>query len=569
MTAAQRREPEVSAGLGLRRDAVLAEAFTHAPVPAVLMRADAVITAANASFCDIVGVAASDVSGRVLTDLAHPEDAAALSAFATDVMAGDGARRMEYRLIDDTGSARCVALHGELLPGAPIAVCQLIDLTEQRRMEQLLVDRATHDPLTGMTTRTVFVEQLQRALQRLTRAPGAHVAVLFMDLDRLKQINDTHGHHAGDAALRVFAQRLRQTVRPADVVARLSGDEFAILLEDIGDPQQAVEVAERLLQAVAGPFEHGRRRLEIRASIGIAAVTEPIPSELLLAHADAAMYSAKRAGRGRYAIFDEDAYTASVRRERMEDELHQAVANDELLLHYQPILDLTRRRVTAAEALLRWEHPSGRLIQAVEFIDTAEHVDLLTPLAGWIFNSVCTQLAEWDTQLRELAPQQVFVNVSGDQLANDQFASTVADAAERAGVSPSRLAVEITETQILSDPVLTAATVRDLESLGCALVVDDFGTGYSSLSRLTQLPISALKLDRSFVHDMTSDRRAAAISASVTLLAHNLRQKVIAEGVETEAQLTAVAELGCDFAQGYLIAPPRPAAELPALLRAG
>jgi diguanylate cyclase (GGDEF)-like protein/PAS domain S-box-containing protein len=549
-----------------RPEKLLAEAFRHAPVPGVVVGPDAVIAAANGRFAEVLGVDLDDLVGRALPALAHPDDAAAVAGFAADVAGGDAGRRLEYRLIDGAGSSRCVALHADRMPGSSLVVCQLIDITEQRRMEQLLVDRATHDPLTGLTARTVFVEQLQRALQRLTRTPGAHVAVLFIDLDRLKQINDMHGHHAGDAALRVFAQRLRQVVRPADVVARLSGDEFAVLVEDIGDPKQSLEIAERLLAAVTGPFEHGRRRLEIRASVGIAVVDKPVPSEVLLAHADAAMYSAKRAGGGHCAVFDEDAYTATVRREQLEDELQRAVANDELILHYQPILDLTSRRVTAVEALLRWQHPSGRLMRAVEFIETAEQADLLAPLAGWIFGSVCKQLADWDAELRELAPQQIFVNVSGDQLANDRFAATIASAAESAGVCPSRLAIEITETQILSDPFLTAATVRELESLGCALVVDDFGTGYSSLSRLTQLPVSALKLDRSFVHDLTNDRRAAAISASVTLLAHNLKQQVIAEGVETEGQLTAVIELGCDYAQGYLIAPPHPAAELAAVV---
>ena len=568
MADRQVEQDGVRAGPLLPAAPLLADGFRHAPVPAVLARADGLITAANWSFGNAVGISAVDLTGRTLIDLAHPEDAAAVTAFAAEVAAGGGPRRLEYRILDGTGSARCVALHAEPLPDSPNLVCQLIDVTEQRRMEQLLVERATHDPLTGLTTRTVFLEQLQRALQRLSRATGTHVAVLFLDLDRLKYINDTHGHHAGDEALRVFAQRLRQVVRPADVVARLSGDEFAILLEDIGDPHQPIEIAERLLQAVTGPFEHGRRRLDIRVSVGIAAVDAPVPSEVLLAHADAAMYSAKRAGGGHYAVFDEAAYSASMSRERLEEELQRAVTNNELLLHYQPILDLSCRRVTAVEALLRWQHPSGRIMNAVEFIDTAEAVDLLGPLAGWIFSSVCNQLAKWDTELRDLGPQQIFVNVSGEQLANEHFAATIASAAEGAGISPSRLAVEITETQILSDPVITAATVQALEQLGCALVVDDFGTGYSSLSRLAQLPVSALKLDKSFVHDLTSDRKAAAISASVTLLAHNLRQQVIAEGVETEGQLTAVTELGCDFAQGYLIAPPSPADELASVVRA-
>ena len=569
MTASGQWGLRVPVELALSHDAALADGFRYAPVPGVLLGTDARIAAANASFCDVVGVAAGDLLGRSLVDLVHPGDTAAVEALVADVAAGERDRRLECRLVDGTGSLRCLALHAERHQGSRMLVCQLVDVTEQRQTEQMLAERAAHDQLTGLTTRTVFIEQLQRALQRLTRMNHAHVAVLFMDLDRLKQINDRHGHHAGDAALRVFAQRLRQVVRPADVVARLGGDEFAVLLEDITDPRRAVEIAERLIEAVTGPFEYGRRRLDIGVSVGIAAVAEPLPCEVLLAHADAAMYSAKRSGRGRYAVFDEDAYAASLRRERLEDELQQAVANHQLLLHYQPILDLSSRRVTAAEALLRWQHPSGRLIQAAEFIDTAENVDLLVPLAGWIFSSVCTQLADWDAELGELAPERIFVNVSGGQLANERFAATVASAADKAGVSPARLAVEITETQILTDPAVTAATVNELECLGCALVVDDFGTGYSSLSRLTQLPISALKLDKSFVHDLTSDRRSAAISASVTLLAHNLRQQVIAEGVETESQLTAVTELGCDFAQGYLIARPRPAAELATVIRPG
>jgi diguanylate cyclase (GGDEF)-like protein len=441
--------------------------------------------------------------------------------------------------------------------GEPLLSCQLIDLTEQHRVEELLAHRATHDPLTELGTRTVFLSHLERALHRLPRTDGQQAVVLFLDLDRLKYVNDTFGHLTGDAVLAEFSTRLRAAVRPSDVVARLGGDEFAVLLEEVDHPAESVVVAERILAAMRSPFVHSGRRIEICASIGIAvSATSQTTPDVLVAHADAAMYRAKQRGRGRFELFDDDAYTATVRRQSLEQELRSAVDRGQLLLHYQPIRDLNAGSIHAVEALLRWQHPERGLVSAAEFIHVAEDSDLLPLMARWLFETACCQLAGWDAELGADAPEAMFVNVAGSQLSDAGLVEAIADAVSGAGIAADRLFLEITESQIIADPLATAVNVAALQDMGCSLVVDDFGTGYSSLSRLSELPISVLKIDRSFVHAMINNRRTAAIAASVALLAHNLGHTVIAEGVETREELVAVTELGCELAQGFYIAPP-------------
>ncbi len=470
-----------------------ADLFYAAVVPSAVLDAEGCYLAVNPAMCALLQRSAADLLDSGFADVTHDDDVAAGHALLGRIRAGpETTARLEKRYLRPDGTEIAAAVHFAGLSaeaGEWIALAQVIDLTDQRRAELLLAHQATHDPATGLVTRGVYLEQLARALARLPRVEGRYVVVLFCDLDRLKYVNDTHGHLAGDALIAEFARRVQAAVRPSDVVARLGGDEFGVLLEDVAHPVESAEIAQRVLDALAEPFLHDRRRLEIRASIGIAVSTEQRTTpETILAHADSAMYRAKNRGRGRYELFDDDAYTAARARQTVEQQLRDAIKADQLLLHYQPLLVLGTHRIVGVEALLRWRKPDGSVVAASEFIAVAEEADLLRPLTGWLFTTACAQLAAWDSELGSLAPQQMYVNIGGSQLADDDLATTIAGALHTTAISPDRLCIEVTETQILTHPAATAATVAELLQMGCQLVVDDFGTGYSTLSRLRACP---------------------------------------------------------------------------------
>ena len=535
--------------------------FHNGPVPTAVVGNDGCFLAVNAAFCGLLHRSQEDLLEQGVAAVTHRDDVALSDEVFSRLRDGSGWQRLEKRYLRPDGTEVPAAVHLVAVSrgGEVRVLVQVIDLTEQRHAEALLAHQATHDVATGLVNRWVFVEQLTRALARLPRTQGRYVAVLFCDLDRLKYVNDTYGHLAGDALIAEFASRLRAAVRPSDVVARIGGDEFAVLLEDVGHPYESTEIAQRVLDALAVPLSHKNRRLEIRASVGIAvSTTEKITPETILAHADAAMYRAKQRGRGRYELFDDDAYAVARQRQHLEEQLRGGIPAGQFELHYQPLLNLATDAVTGVEALLRWNHPDRGLLSASEFIAVAEEADLLRPLTGWLVATACAQLAAWDAELGPAGPSELYVNVTGSQLADEHLAATLTDALARSGIAADRLKLEVTETQIYTDPTTIATTARDVTLLGCGLVVDDFGTGYSTLSRLTELPVSALKLDRSFFLQLDTSREAAAIAASVALMAHNLRYTLIAEGVETSAELNAVTELGCHLAQGYVIAPAMP-----------
>ena len=454
---------------------------------------------------------------------------------------------------------------------------------ELRLARDELAVRALHDPLTGLLVRPVLLEQLAHALARLERSPG-DVAVLFVDLDGLKQVNDHHGHAAGDALIRCFAERLQLGVRPSDTVARIGGDEFVVLLDEV-DPGAglvaAEVVAQRLLASLDAscPVTPGAF-VRPSASIGIATVSSAgstaedgtavradvvISADELLSRADEAMYQAKRDGAGRYRVFDETAHRLASARQRLQVDLRDALPEQRLRLHYQPIIDLRDGALFAVEALLRWEHPDGHLRTASQFIDIAEQAGLLPQVGRWVIAEACRQLARWDAALGAGAPQQLFLNLSPGELSQTELHQHLADSAHEAGIRPQRLVLEVTETGML-DTSRSAATLDAVQRLGCQLAIDDFGTGYSSLSRLVHLPASVLKVDRSFLRDLHRDQASVAVIAAVLTLAHNLRKTVIAEGVEDAASLAVLQDLGCSYGQGYHLARPQAPDELAARL---
>ena len=429
--------------------------------------------------------------------------------------------------------------------------------TDLRRARDQLATSALHDSLTGLLVRPVFTEYVTTALSRLARHPHP-LAVLFVDLDGLKQINDGLGHAAGDQLITVCAQRLKAGVRPSDPVARFGGDEFVVLLEDLTDAGEAGLIAARMLESLAAPCTLASgASVRPSASIGIAITTSADTSvDLLLSQADAAMYRAKQNGKGRVEVFDEASHSAERARRLMGTQLRGALARGEMVLHYQPIIDLTTGATFAVEALLRWQHPERGLLPAADFIEIAEDTGAIVELGSWAVAEACRQLAAWDAQLGPRAPSRLFLNLSVAELVQPRLEAQVAAITSAAGVDPHRLVLEITETGILDELRTRSEVVEVLERLGCELAIDDFGTGYSSLSRLVQLPAGILKIDRSFVQALTRDHESTAVVSAVLLLAHNLRKTVIASGVEDAAALAVLQELGCPYGQGFHLSAP-------------
>jgi diguanylate cyclase (GGDEF)-like protein len=431
---------------------------------------------------------------------------------------------------------------------------------ELRRERDRLAASALEDPLTGATTRPVFCAELTRALSKLSRRPQP-LAVLFVDVDRLKQINDSHGHAAGDELIRQTMQRVRSSIRPSDLIARIGGDEFAILLDDLTSHSEAEVIAQRLVRKVGEPCIIAPNVLtQPSVSVGVAFADRESVNDAdgLLAHADVAMYKAKTSGRNRYALFDATAYHAASSRTQMRNELMAAAPADQLTMHYQPIMDLATGAPTAVEALLRWNHPTLGLLPAGQFIDIANESGLLASLGPWTIAQACQQLADWDKELHDRSPAQMFINLSISQLAHPGLIDNAVSSLTKAEVDPARLVIEITESEVLDNSEAVTTAVQGFLTLGCQLAIDDFGAGYSALSRLIDLPAEILKIDQSFVQQLSSRPEAAAIIAAVLLLAHNLHKTVVAEGVEDENALITLTELGCELAQGFHLSRPQP-----------
>jgi diguanylate cyclase (GGDEF)-like protein len=443
-----------------------------------------------------------------------------------------------------------------------------------------LAHRAMHDPLTGLTMRWVLLEQLQHALSRMARRPQ-NLAVLFMDLDGLKYVNDTLGHRAGDQLLVACTTRFQSALREGDTLARMGGDEFVVLLEDLTSPEEPVTVAKRILAAMLEPVVIDGHHVPPSVSIGIAVADTPTTTpEAVITHADAAMYRAKRAGPGRYQVFDAQAYADDLTRheirEQLGRELRRAIREGELEVHYQPIFDHSEASRSAAgspardrvgalyavESLVRWRHPERGLLTAEVFVDAAVHSGLIIEIGAWVLTTACRQIAAWDGILGAHAPPRLFFNISPAELAHPSLPRTVEHALADAGIAANRLTVEITETGLNSRRQATARNIDLLKELGTQLAVDDFGTGYSTLSRLVKLSASALKVDQAFTRELLLQPEANAVVTMIVLLGHNLRRVVVIEGVETAEILATLLDMGATHLQGFHLSPPLPADEL-------
>jgi diguanylate cyclase (GGDEF)-like protein len=441
----------------------------------------------------------------------------------------------------------------------------LANAIERRRTEEWTQHEALHDALTGLPNRSLFLDRLEHALSVADRRE-TNLAVLFLDLDQFKLVNDSMGHAAGDELLAAVAPRIEQALRPGDTVARFGGDEFAVLAEDAGDERGATRIAERIAEALTRPFILRDREHFVSASIGISIGSGAEDPEGLIRDADAALYRAKEHGRGGYEIFDEVMRSRVIEHMQTENDLRRALQREEFVIHYQPVIRLHDGSVASMEALLRWDHPERGLIGPVAFIPVAEESRLIVPIGRWVIEQACRQAAAWQELQPDSAPISVAVNLSARQLADPALIAHVEGSIRANGIEPSTLWLELTESTLLDDTVYVERTLDALRALGVHLVLDDFGVGFSSLGYLKRLPLSMVKLDRTFVENVTESPHDAAIVRAVSDMAETIGIGVVAEGVETEEQVRVARDLGCGYAQGFHFAEPVPASYVERLL---
>jgi PAS domain S-box-containing protein len=526
--------------------------------------------------------------------LIHPEDLTRVLADQRAYLEGRTANyvtEMRVRCFD--GSWKWILSRGMVVRrGADQKPLRMVgthsDISERKAMEEELRTAARIDRLTGLPNRALMMDRLQQAITQRKRFKEFHYAVLFMDFDRFKMVNDTLGHEAGDQLLREIARRLSATVRGVDSVShdsvshdsvshdsghntasRLGGDEFVILLTNLRSDQDAGLVAERVLDAISAPYHLGDREIVSTASIGI--VTSEFGHEFaedVLRDADTAMYEAKNAGKGRAAKFDESMRTRVQRKADLESGIRRALDGGQFLLHYQPIVSLHTGKVASIEALIRWQHPQHGMISPCEFIPVAEETGLILPLGEWVLRQACRQTAVWQAQLGSSAVPPISVNLSRKQLALHNLPEKLREIAVETGIDPAAIHLEVTESAVMADAGHAVKTLTQIKQLGFRVYLDDFGTGYSSLSSLHQFPIDVLKIDRSFVANLARGSEFIALVGAIVMLAQNLKISVIAEGVETPEQVELLKKLGCQNAQGYFFSRPMPAGQLAGYLAA-
>ncbi|HEX7279175.1 MAG TPA: EAL domain-containing protein [Solirubrobacterales bacterium] len=458
------------------------------------------------------------------------------------------------------------------VPFVQAAANVLADAIERHTADQALRYRVLHDSLTGLPNRLSFVEALGESLSKATIS-GSPVGILFLDLDHFKLINDSLGHHAGDALLRAVAPRLRSHLRPGDVVARFGGDEFGILIDRLADEGEAVAIADRVAAAFTQPFAIDGVDHFVSASIGVAVSRaneeRTVNAELLIRDADAAMYRAKEGGRARCVLFDAEMRAGAMRRLQVERELRHALDRDELALHYQPVVNLRSGGIDGLEALVRWRHPERGVLDPADFVSIAEDCGLIEPIGRWVQERACRQAVEWHQLRPDSRPLDVAINLSARQVAHRDLPGTVEEIIARTGLDPVHLRLEITESVLVDESATAISSLEKLNEIGVRLVLDDFGTGYSSLAYLNRFPFHALKIDRSFVDALGIEQEATAIVEAIIGMARALSLEVIAEGVENGVQMAELRRLECDYAQGHLFHAAMPEREISRLIAEG
>ena len=472
------------------------------------------------------------------------------------------ANASEYRMLTKHGRVIWVRDVGAIITnhdGVPLYWSGVLsDITDRKVLEEQLEHQAFHDTLTGLANRAMFVDRVEHALARSERDAGS-LAILFLDLDDFKTINDSLGHEWGDRVLVEVAARLERTLRPADTVARLGGDEFAILLEG-ASLEDAIHVVERIIQSLEEPIIQDTKAILVHASFGIA-LTEGRRwnGADLLRNADVAMYAAKARGGGGFEVFQPDMHIAALRRLEIHAQLQHAIHERQFVLHYQPIIDLGTGQTVAVEALIRWNHPSRGLVPPLEFIPVAEESDLIVQIGRWVLQEACHQVSAWQREFPSDPPLTVNVNVSGKQFQHPRLVEEVAEVLRTSGIAPSSLTLEITESLLIQDTEGAVARLRELKALGVQVAVDDFGTGYSSLGYLQRFPIDTLKIDKAFVDAIGVGAEGSAIVRAIISLGESLSMGVSAEGIESAEQLALLQDLRCDLGQGFYFSKPQTA----------
>lgn len=538
-----------------------------------------VISYASPSTRAFLGREADTLIGVSALDFIHADDRARVVAQLSRHLEETGIMEsIQFRMAHVDGTwrdAEAVVVDLRDRPAVGGYVANVRDITERKVAEAKLAYQAVHDPLTGLPNRILLVDRLRQAIARGARRDEPPPVVMFLDLDRFKLVNDSLGHGAGDELLKQVAERLRRVVRSIDTLSRFGGDEFVILCEGMADQDAVMALAERAMGTLDEPFEINGERFHIGASIGVAFVDDDGPSpEELLSDADSAMYLAKaRRGPGRVQLFDKATRAIARQRVHTETALARALEREELVVFYQPIVDTRSRRWVGVEALLRWQHPSRGLLPPAAFLDVAERTGLIVPMGAWVLSEACRQVKRWNDVLPPDEHLAISVNLSGRQLAEPDLARRIATSLDDAHIDPHalRIVLEVTETLLPTDQNEARQRLIELHDLGIQLAVDDFGTGYSSLHYVRDLPVSTIKIDRSFISGLGLSGRDEAIVSAVIQLARTLGLRVVAEGVETEAQHAFLGRAGCDFSQGYLFGRPQPAhlCMLPGIEQAG
>jgi len=523
--------------------------------------ADGRLRYANQMWRRTLGFGPEDLPGLNILDLVHRDFRSKCLVELRKALTGSKSNPIEGRLIghggrqvEVEGNLTCSHRRGE--EAVIWGICR--DITERKQAQAQLYHLAHHDLLTGLPNRLFFIDRLRQA-RALAKRFGQLVAVLFLDLDRFKIVNDTLGHSVGDEMLQQTAQRLTACVRESDTVARLGGDEFTVILGNLSSAEAAEKIAGKLLKALAQPLCIDGRELFTTASIGVSLYPQDGDDPVtLIKKADIAMYQAKARGRNNFQFYVPAMDLDAERRLAMENGMRRALERQEYVLHYQPKVDVASGRITALEALLRWQHPELGLLPPSEFIPLAEETGLIIELGAWALREACAQNRAW--QDAGLPRVRVAVNLSGDQLQQQNFTATVARILEETGLQPRYLELEITETVIMRNPDFAAEILGELRSLGVHLAIDDFGTGYSSLSHLKRFAVNTLKIDKIFVRDIESSSTDAAITTAIIAMGNNLSLRIVAEGVETEGQLSFLRKQRCHEIQGFLFSRPLPAA---------
>jgi diguanylate cyclase (GGDEF)-like protein/PAS domain S-box-containing protein len=523
----------------------------------------------------MLGLTPRESSGRSkdFLDRMHPDDRGPFNASLDAHLAGQSDHvGHEIRLRHEDGTYRWFLCRGLAVRESgrrPSRIAgSLTDLSSSAVVHEQTRVAAFRDPLTGLCNRAVFVEGLGQRLAELKQKRGGRFAVLYLDLDRFKVVNDSLGHMVGDELLAAVSRRLESCLRSADALARLGGDEFAILLNGLDDATQANAIAFRIQDTLSAPFAIADREVVTSASIGIAfSRMEYANPEEIMRDADTAMYHAKQHGKARHELFDADMHARELDRLGFEGDLRHAVKSQAFEVHYQPIVSLATGMCAGFESLVRWNR-NGKMVWPAQFITVAEELGLIEPLGTWVLQQACRAFADWQRRFPGIGLEYITVNVSTRQLMQQGFVYIVEQAVGASGLNPSDVRLEITETALMDTPQVAAQVLRDLRAFGVKIYLDDFGTGYSSLSHLHKLPVDALKIDRSFVRSLTLDDRPAIVE-SILALARTLNTSVVAEGVETDHQACELRRLGCSLAQGFFYSPAVPVAAIEQILRSG